>query len=224
MGAKDRRRTDVVHSAVLVIGTLAVAVIVVNLKPLHPAINANASAIVGSVFLLATWAMILMRKEHPADYGLSLDGWLGEMVMVAILALVSFPPFLVGFRIWWSPPGGFDWNLPWPVWQLAATHLFVVALPEEFLYRGFVQQRLSKVFTSRVEILGARVGWAVPVTAAVFALGHFVTDFRPDRLATFFPALLFGWLKEKRSSLVAPVLFHAACNVFSDILTAGYFR
>lgn len=222
--APGSTRSDVVQPLILVAATLAVAVIVVRLEPVHPFVEANASAMVGAVFLLATWAVIVIRREHPSDYGLHLRGWSSELAAVAILSAVIFPLFFVGFRIWWQPPGGFDWDFPWPIWQLTATHLFVIALPEELLYRGFVQQRLGQVFQGRVRILGVQMGWAVVVTAAVFAVGHFVTDFRLDRLATFFPALVFGWLKERRGSLVGPVLFHAASNVFSDILTAGYFR
>ncbi len=217
------RGADLAEAFGLVGGTIAVAVLVVGLEPVHPFIEENASGIVGAVFLLATWLVIRARGEHPSDYGLRAEGLLGEVAVVAVLALVIFPPFLLGFRIWWQPAGGFEWNLPWPLWQLVATHLVVIALPEELLYRGFVQKALGRVLVGRVRVLGVECGWAVPLTAAVFALGHFATDLGPDRLATFFPALVFGWLKERRQSLAGPILFHAACNVFSDILSAGYF-
>jgi hypothetical protein len=210
MAAPPHRRPDVVQPLALVAATLAAAVVVIHAGGLSSFVDAHASA-------------IRRRGEHVADYGLTLEGWQGELAAAAIAALVLFPPFLLGFRIWWQPPGGFDWDLPWPVWQLAATHLFVVAVPEELLYRGFVQQRLGRVFTGRVRVLGVQVGWAVVVTSALFAAGHFLTDLRVDRLATFFPGLVFGWLKERRGRLVGPVVLHAASNVFSDILSAGYF-
>ncbi len=222
-GARSRR-SDWIHPALLVVATLAVAVAVVRLGPLLPFVDENATGIVGAVFLLATWGLVIVRGEHPADYGLGLKGWAGEIGWATLLGMIVFPPFLVGFRVWWGATGrSFDWDMPWPVWQIVLTHVFVVAVPEEFLYRGFVQERLKRALPGGVRILGAQVGWAVPITAAVFALGHFATDLRPDRLATFFPALLFGWLKERRGGLLGAVLFHAACNVFSDILAAGYF-
>ena len=216
---------DWIDPALLVLSTLAVAVIVVRLEPVHPFIEANATGIVGAVFLIATWILVAARGEHPADYGLGIAGWAGEIGWAALFSAIVFPPFLIGFRIWWGTSGRpFDWDLPWPVWQIVATHLVVVALPEELLYRGFVQQSLGRALKGRIRVLGTQVGWAVPITAAVFALGHFATDLRPDRLATFFPALLFGWLKERRGGLIAAILFHAACNVLSDILAAGYLR
>jgi membrane protease YdiL (CAAX protease family) len=224
MAPTPSSRRDLLEPLVLVGITLSAALVVVLLKPVHPFIESNSTGIVGILFLLVTWAAIQRRSEHPSDYGLSLKGWPGEVAAYAILASVVLPAFYVGFRLWWRVETSFDWNLPWPLWQLVATHLLVVALPEEFLYRGFVQQRLGRVLKGRIRILGTEVGWAVPVTAALFAVGHFITDMRPDRLATFFPALVFGWLKERRGSLVGPVLFHASANVFSDILTAGYFE
>ena len=223
MAGQRASRRDIVEPLVLVVVSLAAALAVVLLKPVHPFVEGNATGIVGIAFLLLTWAAIQRRGEHPSDYGLSLRGWPRELLDVAILAAVIFPAFFIGFRLWWKVETGLDWDLPWPLWQLAATHLLVVALPEEFLYRGFVQQRLNRVLTRRVTILGTKVGLAVLITAALFALGHFLTDMRVDRLATFFPALVFGWLKERRGSIVGPVLFHASANVFSDILTEGYF-
>jgi membrane protease YdiL (CAAX protease family) len=39
----------------------------------------------------------------------------------------------------------------------------------------------------------------------------------------FFPSLVFGWLRAKTGGIGAAVLFHAACNIFSAYLSAGYF-
>ena len=65
------------------------------------------------------------------------------------------------------------------------------------------------------------VGWALPLQAALFAAGHFLVDLNPQRLGVFFPALAFGWLRAKRKSMVAPVAFHAASNIFMDLFRAG---
>jgi len=74
-----------------------------------------------------------------------------------------------------------------------------------------------------VRFLGATVGPAIVVTAALFALGHFVVDFRPMRLGVFFPAILFGWIKERTGTISAPILFHALSNVFMATLEKSYF-
>ena len=44
----------------------------------------------------------------------------------------------------------------------------------------------------------------------------------PSRLAVFFPALVFGWLRRRTGGVGAPVVFHAACNVFASALGRGY--
>jgi len=64
------------------------------------------------------------------------------------------------------------------------------------------------------------VGWLV--AAAIFAVGHVLTIRHPARLAVFFPALVFGWLRARTKGVGAPVLFHAACNIFSAALMRGY--
>ena len=82
--------------------------------------------------------------------------------------------------------------------------------------------RLDAIFKGRIDLLSAQVGWSLPIQAALFALGHYLTDFNPARLGVFFPALAFGWLRAKRGTIAAPVLFHAASNIFMEVFRAGY--
>ena len=60
------------------------------------------------------------------------------------------------------------------------------------------------------------------VTSLIFALGHFATIRQPARLAVFFPSLLFGWLRYRTKGIGAGLAFHAACNVFSELLGKGF--
>ena len=59
------------------------------------------------------------------------------------------------------------------------------------------------------------------VSSLLFALGHLVTIPSTDRLATFFPALVFAWLWRRSGSLWAPALFHVASNLLMDVLLAS---
>ena len=45
----------------------------------------------------------------------------------------------------------------------------------------------------------------------------------PQRLAVFFPALLFGWMRARTGSIAAGALYHALCNVLADTLHVSYF-
>jgi len=107
---------------------------------------------------------------------------------------------------------------PWWLLELLLVHLLVVALPEETFYRGYVQARLAPLFRRRIRVLGADLGAPVVVASALFALSHLVAIPAPFRLAVFFPGLLFGWLRERTGSLVAPVVLHALSNVLLAVL------
>ena len=72
-------------------------------------------------------------------------------------------------------------------------------------------------------VLGAKVGWALLVSSALFALGHLLVIPNPQRLAVFFPALVFGWMRARTGSIAAGATFHALCNVVSDVLHTSYF-
>ena len=62
----------------------------------------------------------------------------------------------------------------------------------------------------------ATYGQVVPVlSAARLGQGN-------EHLAVFFPSLVFGWLRERTGTIVAPTLYHAACNIMV-LLTAPHF-
>lgn len=105
---------------------------------------------------------------------------------------------------------------------LVIDQFFVVALSEEFFYRGFMQQRLREVWPGGARFLGARFGPAFWLTQALFAVGH-LAEFHPWRLAVFFPAILFGMMRERTGRLPAGIAFHALCNLAIFTLEASAF-
>lgn len=153
---------------------------------------------------------------------------------------VIFPPFALGFwafvnllpRLspdlagWLAPYLGaprFAFRLPDRLPLLVAVQLLVVALPEELFYRGWLQTSWSRAAPGRgVTVLGARLGGGFLATQALFALGHLVT-LQPWRLGTFFPGLLFGWLRERTGGLAAPVVAHALSNLLLTTLERSFY-
>ncbi|MFW6369301.1 MAG: myxosortase family intramembrane protease, partial [Myxococcota bacterium] len=106
-----------------------------------------------------------------------------------------------------------------------AVHLLVVALPEEFFYRGWLYARLCEGLDEKGRgrrMLGVVIGPAFWLTAVLFAAGH-LTEPYFWRLAVFFPALLFAWLRLRTGGLLAPIVFHALSNVWVVILEASFF-
>lgn len=139
------------------------------------------------------------------------------------LALIIFPPFVVGFHLWHQPEHPFVLQLPPDLLSFALTQVVVVGLPEEALFRGYFQTRLTDAWPRRRRLFWPEVSIpALLSQAALFAVVHFVVDFSPARLAVFFPGLLFGWLRAWRGGIGAAILLHALSNVFADILVRGW--
>jgi membrane protease YdiL (CAAX protease family) len=106
---------------------------------------------------------------------------------------------------------------------LALNQVLVIALPEELFFRGYLLGRLEARWPPRRRLAGAPVGRALLVSAALFALGHFLVDFNPQRLTVFFPALVFGWMRARTGSIVPGTAYHASCNLLSDVLHTSAF-
>ncbi|GDX78589.1 hypothetical protein LBMAG42_04000 [Deltaproteobacteria bacterium] len=105
------------------------------------------------------------------------------------------------------------WRVPKDAWLLVPYHLFFVAIPEEFFYRGYMQTRLNEVFPRRWNVFGTYVGPGLIIGCLFFAFGHSLVTFRWWHFATFFPGLVFGWMRERTRSPVAGAMFHAWSNV-----------
>ncbi|HEY0708013.1 MAG TPA: CPBP family intramembrane glutamic endopeptidase [Polyangia bacterium] len=105
-----------------------------------------------------------------------------------------------------------------------ATQLLVVAVPEELFFRGYLQRRFDERWPPRRQLWGAALGRGWWLSAALFALGHVLVDFNPERFAVFVPGLVFGWMRARTGSLAAGATFHALCNVYSDLLHRSFFR
>lgn len=191
---------------------------------------------VGGVFLGATWLLVLRRRDSDVQgFGLSLGGmlevppapWsrtlraaLGALAWAALLGALIYPAYVTLFARWWHPHK-LGWALPPKAWDAILGQLVVVALPEEAFFRGYLQTALDRAWGRHVEVLGAKVGPALLVSSAIFAVGHFATIPNPARFAVFVPSLLFGWLRARTGGVGAGIAFHAMCNLLSEGLARG---
>jgi uncharacterized protein len=190
-------------------------------------------------FLYLPLLSMHQRGEDHRDYGVNFSRWREDLKLFGILFALLVPLFFVGFWAFaeiaqllpprisalLSPlrgPVSFQPRLPdrFPEWMIH--HLLVVALPEEFFYRGFIQTRLRDAWPQGKMFLGARLGPAFFATAALFAVGH-LAIFLPWRLAVFFPALIFGWMRERTGTVLGATLFHAACNLYLAFLQTSFY-
>ena|SRR5690554_836164 len=119
---------------------------------------------------------------------------------------------------------GYGWLLLWGL-----THLLLVALPEEIFYRGYLQTRLAHLLRDADGQPRRLLGFSLAnwLTSALFALGHLLVPvggaFLAARAAVFFPSLIFGWMRERSDSIIAPTIFHACANMMVLIASVHYF-
>ncbi|MBK6694419.1 MAG: CPBP family intramembrane metalloprotease [Myxococcales bacterium] len=194
---------------------------------------------VGGAFLFATWVLVWRKDDATVQrYGLAFGGLVlpGRLDPREVLshglaaakwalgfALVTFPLFFFGWRFYWAPSLRFSLETHALTFlNLALGQVAVIALPEEAFYRGYLQTRLGEAFEKKVRIAGAELGFELLLASLIFALGHVATIRNPGRLAVFFPALLFGFLRARTGGVGAGVMYHAMCNLWSEALGRGY--
>jgi membrane protease YdiL (CAAX protease family) len=187
---------------------------------------------------LPAWAM-RRRGEYPEDYGASFDRWPQALALALAVLAVTLPLYVLGYalflRLMPSIPSPLNHSLtPYgPVYVMVPhwprqfglhvlDQLFVVALPEEFFYRGYLQARFKLALGDGPRRFGVPMGRAFFLTQALFAIGH-LAEPHPWRLAVFFPALIFGWMRERSGTILAPVITHAAYNLTVITLEAWFF-
>ena len=193
---------------------------------------------VGLAFLAVTYALVLRHdSETVRRHGLALGGLfdsaplsarrllsstVGALAWALGLALLVLPPFWFGWLHFWKPEAGFAAARLKSVLEDALGQWLVIALPEECFYRGYLQSAFDDVWRYRVRVLGASVGPSLLVTSGLFAAGHLATELNVNRLAVFFPALLFGWLRARTGGVGASIALHALCNLFASYLARSY--
>ncbi|HVZ87249.1 MAG TPA: CPBP family intramembrane glutamic endopeptidase [Polyangia bacterium] len=228
-------------------GATALAAALTALGAVVPVVRDNLHAPIALIFLY-TPGVAARRAGREFDYrdaGLRTDPLGLNLAVLGIFLALTIPAFVGGFfffyghvctipanqltrlfgglcRHWLGAAGG-QLRLPPKFALLALSQLVVVAIPEELFFRGYLMERLEKVWPPTVSLFGAKVGLALVVSSALFALGHLLVIPNPQRLAVFFPALVFGWMRARTGSIAAGATFHALCNITSDILHTSYF-
>lgn len=201
--------------------------LLVVLKGVQLFLPASWFAAVVPVLLLYGPFLWMAWKKRPIDFlDRSLNQFAKGFAAFLISVLIVFPPYLFLAHLWMLHV--FDFEKFAPASWMALTEnlwyqLLVVALPEEFYFRGYLQTTLKKVFQPRWKILGVSLGWEWLLTALIFAFAHSVIQLKWWHFSIFFPALLFGYLRERTGSITAPILFHAFSNCFMNWFAKSYF-
>ncbi len=179
------------------------------------------------------------RDEDWPEFGFSARQVKRDVLQFLAVGAVIFPLFIGGYVLFvtawprlphewtriftpYTTVPHFEFRLPPRFAEWVLDDLFVVAIPEELFYRGYLQTRLRDAWPQGRTFFGARLGPAFWMTAVLFALGH-LAIFQAWRLAVFFPALLFGWMRERSNSIVGAALLHGFSNLLIKVLDASFF-
>jgi membrane protease YdiL (CAAX protease family) len=201
--------------------------------------EAHAATGVGLCFLAVVYLAVLYRGDAATirEFGLGLGGLFEPVPIEASrvlkdfasalawalgLALLVFPLFWLGYLFWYRPVAPFEVGHLRSLVAEMPGQVLGIAFPEEAFYRGYLQSALDRALPPERRVLGARVGVGLLISSALFAVGHFLTEPLPTRLAVFFPSLAFGWLRSRSGGIGAALAFHAFCNLFASYLGRSY--
>jgi membrane protease YdiL (CAAX protease family) len=234
---------DGIHALWAYAVTAALVAGLVRINVDVPMIGHLGSALVAVTLLYAPVIVAWRRKEDLADYGFRTDP-LGRGIKLGVgYVLLIFPIFVLGYFAFYeivcapqfrdtlrqlAPVGSCKQYLglaglhapaiTWELVQFVAVQVVVVALPEELFFRGCLHELLERRFPPTRRWLGGGIGLALLLSSAAFALIHLPKDGDPRALATFFPGLVFGWMRSATGSILAPVIAHASSNILIRVL------
>lgn len=105
---------------------------------------------------------------------------------------------------------------------------FFSGFGEEIVWRGYVQSRLNQAFGRPMRVFGVQFGAGLIVTSILFGFLHAFNAYDPEigfaslswgwASFTTFSGLLFGILREKTGSLLAPGIAHGLPDAVGEAL------
>ena len=162
---------------------------------------------------LAVFLFVCVRRLDDVGFHYYLqkrDGWIGVRNFLFFAPIAVPIGLLTGFiRISNGPP---------PYWNLALTGLgifFLIAIPEELLFRGIIQNLLAKAFR--------KPALALIVTSVIFGAAHLNNGPRPDWryfLLASLAGLFYGNAYQATGGLLAPAIVHTLV----DTVWRAFFR
>jgi len=216
------KRTVVLEVLLLFLFATALVSVLHRLRG-NPLVENNIAVVAALAFLYLPALLLWRRGRELEDYGLRFAPlprgillWLLSSVIVLLPFAFGYDYFVnsfcqkfIGKFVACPTPLARTLRLPPSLPLLVLSQVLVVALPEEFFFRGYAQKRLG-------EVMSPVLAWLF--AAVLFALGHYLVTFHPASLLVFFPGLLFGILRGWSGSVLAGTLFHATCNLVMEIL------
>jgi len=154
---------------------------------------------------VAVVGYLFIRRLDGVGYALAWSSGQGLAFLTGFLAvaLVDIPAGLALQFLHWAPGHVSAKSIP-----LSALGIFFfTAWPEEFVFRGLLQNMLSKSFKNE------NAGWVV--ASVLFGLSHVANGFFPNwkyALLATFAGLCYGWVWRKSGNIFGSALLHCAVD------------
>jgi len=218
-------RSLVWELAIVTVACLAVIHVLYLLRG-NAFIGSHISYFVAYILIGAPILVLWIRHRQLDFFTFGLKDFLRSLWIFFLTSVIIFPPFFLLAHLWqryvWGA-GGFHLVGYPDLVSAAIVQILVIALPEEFYFRGYFQSAMDTIFKKRWGIFGARMGWGWLVTAIIFAFAHTFITYKWWHFSIFFPALVFGWLRERTGLVIAPTLFHASSNLLMSWFMSCYY-
>lgn len=169
---------------------------------------------------LALWIyiptmVILVRRRSFETYGITLKGWKASLRAAGLISLITIPPYVLAVYLLETlvHAADFQVTLPDALPAKIVSFTLFIGLPEEYFFRGYLQTELDTVFGKPYRLFGIHFGFGLIAASLLFGGVHTLFGAGWPGLLTTFSALLFGWLREKTGSILAPTLYHGLGNL-----------
>ena len=177
-----------------------------------------------AVLLVYPPVMLSFKSRERIQYwSLTKENLWPSAKAMLLMCIVIFPLSFLGYHLFQGFLGGSYHSGKMNDWLFyTVIQVFVIAFPEEFFFRGFMQEAIDKVIKPKWKIFGAPFGLGHVLVCFIFAFSHSLILLQWWHGLIFFPALLFTWLKEKTGNIWAGSVFHGLCNLFSYWVAVHY--
>ncbi len=186
-----------------------------------------------AVFALIAVPIVAVRYIHPrdeVDAGIWIKWSWKDLLFGVVAVLILFIPVALGNHFVRTNIQGLQFAFDWSNYQSLQTpllyelfiQLICVALPEEFFFRGYLQTAIQQMAKNHAKISRYAVVFSIVSASAAFALLHLPSG-NFSRLLTFFPGLLFGFIRYKTNGLLGAIFCHAMCNMMMVVMNVHYF-
>lgn len=191
-----------------------------------PIVHDYLSTIV-AIILIYPALVYVEKRKIPIHFFEKTEEIVSSLKLFTLTSIIIFPLFLTLSHLVLTHFLNFTYqsSFKWLSLTFLLSQIILVGFPEEFFFRGYLQSFLKFRFHNPITFLKPlplETTYSIPLSAMIFAASHSLITFQWWHFSIFFPALVFGWLREKTNGLIAPILFHALSNIVITWIGASY--